>query len=50
MEKKNLKWYEAPVMEVVEMKSAVSLLAGSSTGNDSNVPGAGDGDNVDDLL
>ena len=29
MEKKNLKWYEAPQMEVVEMETAVSLLTGS---------------------
>ena len=30
MEKKNLKWYEAPQVEVVEMETSVSLLAGSS--------------------
>ena len=29
MEKKNLKWYEAPQVEVVEMETAISLLAGS---------------------
>ena len=29
MEKKNLKWYEAPQVEVVEMEANVTLLAGS---------------------
>ena len=29
MEKKEFQVYEAPVVEVVEMESAVSLLAGS---------------------
>ena len=35
MEKKELKMYEAPAMEVVEMDTTVSLLAGSPiTGDD----------------
>ena len=29
MEKKNLKWYEAPQVEIVEMETAISLLAES---------------------
>lgn len=29
MKKKNLKWYEAPYVEVVEMESACAILAGS---------------------
>ena len=29
MEKKSLKWYEAPQVEVVEMETSVSLLAES---------------------
>ena len=29
MEKKNLKMYEAPAVEIVEMEVTVSLLAGS---------------------
>ena len=31
MEKKELKWYETPAMEVVEMEAKISLLAGSMT-------------------
>ena len=31
MEKKNLKMYEAPVVEVVEMETAGVMLAGSDT-------------------
>lgn len=34
MEKKNLKWYEAPQVELVEMETAVSLLAGSGDGEE----------------
>lgn len=30
MDKKELKWYEAPVAETVEMEVEVSLLAGSN--------------------
>ena len=30
MEKKNLKMYEAPAVEVVEMETACVMLAGSS--------------------
>ena len=29
MEKKQLKWYDAPVVEIVELEAKVSLLAGS---------------------
>ena len=42
MEKKDFKVYEAPAVEIVEVESAVALLAGSSW--DSNVPGIDDGD------
>ena len=31
MEKKELKWYDTPTMEVVEMEAEVTLLAGSMT-------------------
>ena len=45
MEKKDLKWYEAPAVEVVEMESAASLLAGSITeGGDPSSPGGGEWD------
>ena len=37
MEKKDLKWYEAPAVEVVEMETAVSLLAGSGPEPDEDV-------------
>lgn len=37
MEKKELKWYEAPAVEIVEMETAGSMLAGS-------------GEDVDDLF
>lgn len=36
MDKKELKFYEAPACEVVELKASVALLAGSS---ESDVPG-----------
>lgn len=39
MEKKDLKWYEAPAVEIVELESAVSLLAGSGLGEDPQLPG-----------
>ena len=29
MEKNQLKWYETPAMEVVELEAKISLLAGS---------------------
>ena len=29
MEKKDLKWYEAPAVEIVEMETAGAMLAGS---------------------
>ncbi len=29
MDKKELKWYEAPAFDVVELKTSVALLAGS---------------------
>ena len=32
MEKKDLKMYEAPTMEVVELEASVSMLAGSDDG------------------
>ena len=38
MEKKNLKWYEAPQVEIVEVESAVALLAGSVIDDGSDVP------------
>lgn len=38
MEKKQLKWYDAPVVEIVELEAKVSLLAGSDE------PDAGFGD------
>ena len=33
MDKKELKFYEAPACEVVELKSSVALLAGSAETN-----------------
>ena len=33
MDKKELKFYEAPACEVVELKSNVALLAGSGEGS-----------------
>ena len=45
MEKNILKWYETPQVEVVEMESAVSLLAGS--GKDTGTGGVTGGDNTD---
>ena len=43
MEKKELKWYEAPAVEVVEMKTAGSMLVGSVIeGGDPAEGGAGD--------
>ena len=43
MEKKEMKFYEAPVMEVVEMEAKVSLLAGSD--GSSVFPPTENGDN-----
>jgi hypothetical protein len=43
MDKKELKFYEAPACEVVELKANVSLLAGSGE------PGSGDEDPGDDV-
>ena len=40
MEKREMKFYEAPVMEVVEMETKISLLAGSGG---TNAEGVGDG-------
>ena len=34
MEKKDLKMYEAPAVEVVEMETAGVMLAGSDTGTE----------------
>ena len=45
MEKKKLKFYEAPMMEVVEMETSVSLLAGSGG---TNADGFGQGDGTFD--
>lgn len=43
MEKKNFKVYEAPAVEIVEMKTAGSMLAGSGIeGGDPAPGGAGD--------
>ena len=43
MEKREMKFYEAPVVEVVELEAKISLLAGSDTdssgGFDYDVPG-----------
>lgn len=39
MEKKDLKWYEAPAVEIVELESAVSLLAGSGLDGEPQLPG-----------
>jgi hypothetical protein len=39
MDKKNLKWYESPVVEVVELNIEGQLLAGS--------PSGGGSDNID---
>ena len=41
MDKKELKFYEAPACDVVELKANVSLLAGSATGGE----GEGEGEN-----
>ena len=38
MDKKELKFYEAPACEVVELKSNVALLAGSTQGNSEDTP------------
>ena len=46
MDKKVLKFYEAPACEVVELKSNVALLAGSVGGFDDN--GDGEGSEDDD--
>ena len=46
MEKNNLKWYEAPQVEVVEMETGASLLAGSG-GNEQF--GGLEGDEGDEL-
>ena len=45
MEKKQLKMYDAPVMEVVELDAMVSLLAGSPTDGSG---GWGDGGTEDE--
>jgi hypothetical protein len=37
MDKKNLKWYESPVSEIIEMETEGQLLAGSSNTNADNV-------------
>ena len=34
MNKKDLKFYEAPACEVMELETSVALLAGSKTGGD----------------
>ena len=45
MEKKQLKWYEAPAMEVVELEAEASLLAGSSTNaGNADIEGGEDGE------
>jgi len=41
MDKKELKFYEAPACEVVELKASVSLMAGSAQGGE----GEGEGEN-----
>ena len=35
MDKKNLKWYESPVVEIVELNVEGQLMAGSPTGGGS---------------
>ena len=42
MDKKELKFYEAPACEVVELNAHVALLAGSKT------EGSGDGEGIDE--
>ena len=37
MEKKELKMYEVPAMEVVELEASVSILAGSDTGTNEDL-------------
>lgn len=45
MDKKNLKWYETPAMEIVNVEVEAQLLAGSgSNGDAENVGGEGMGD------
>ena len=39
MEKNQLKWYDAPTMEVVELEAKVSLLAGSGLNGEPQLPG-----------
>ena len=41
MDKKELKFYEAPACEVVELNARVALLAGSAQGGE----GEGEGEN-----
>ncbi len=38
MNKKDLKWYEAPICEVVELDVATPILAGSAGNEPGDVP------------
>ena len=50
MDKKELKFYDAPACEVVELKSSTSLLAGSiQTGSDGNPSGPGETPSTEDM-
>ena len=42
MKKENLKWYEAPQVEIVEMEVSASLLAGSDKTNADDTTVGGD--------
>ena len=46
MDKKELKFYETPACEVVELNAGVALLAGSGEGD--GLPGGGSDINEDD--
>ena len=46
MDKKELKFYEAPAQEVVELNACVALLAGSGEGD--GLPGGGSDISEDD--
>lgn len=48
MNKKNLRFYEAPVCDIVELKASVALLAGS-TAPDGGESGPGETPGVDDM-
>lgn len=50
MNKKDLKFYEAPACDVVELKGVSALMAGSITeGSDGNPSGPGETPKTDDM-